>query len=184
MAKVVAICGMPGSGKGVFAEVAMELGLPVRSMGDMIRAEVEARELTPDPHVFGRMAQELRDEYGDGVLAARLAPLIDAELANHELMIIEGMRGVAEREIFLEHWGADFSVVAIDSSPPSTRFARITARGRSEDGDRASFEVRDQRERRWGLQTLIKEADFVISNSESLESFTEKSHQFLLELSA
>jgi dephospho-CoA kinase len=183
MAKVVAICGMPGSGKGVFADVAIELGLPVHSMGNLIRAEVEARELTPDPHVFGRMAQELRDEYGDGVLAARLAPLIDAESANHELMIIEGMRGVAEREIFLEHWGADFSVIAIESSS-STRFARITARGRSEDGDRASFDDRDQRERRWGLQTLIKEADFVVSNSETLELFTEKCHQLLLELSA
>ena len=156
MAKVVAICGMPGSGKGVFAEVAIELGLPVRSMGDMIRAEVEARELTPDPHVFGRMAQELRDEYGDGVLAARLAPLIDAELANHELVIIEGMRGVAERVIFLEHWGADFSVVAIDSSPPSTRFARITARGRSEDGDRASF---DDQNCKWSVGCMARCAD-------------------------
>ena len=183
MAKVVAICGMPGSGKGVFGEVAKELGLPVRSMGDMIRAEVEAHELTPDTHVFGRIAQELRDEYGDGVLAARLAPLIDAELANHELLIIEGMRGVAEQEIFIEHWGVDFSVVAI-SAPPSTRFDRIAARGRAEDGDRASFEDRDLREQRWGLQTLIEQADYVVSNSGSLESFAEKCHLFLIEFTA
>ncbi len=183
MAKVVAICGMPGSGKGVFGQVAKELGLPVRSMGDMIRAEVEARELTGDPHIFGRIAQDLRDEFGDGVLADRLAPLIDAELAQHDLIIIEGMRGVAEREIFLEHWGADFSIVAINS-PPATRFDRIIVRGRSEDGDRASFDDRDRRERRWGLQTLIKQADFVVENSSSLESFTEKCRQFLVESSA
>ncbi len=45
MVRVVAISGMPGAGKGVFGQVAIEMGFIVRSMGDMIRAEVEARDL-------------------------------------------------------------------------------------------------------------------------------------------
>ena len=44
MSQVVAICGMPGSGKGEFAKIVARHDIPVRSMGDMVRAEVESEE--------------------------------------------------------------------------------------------------------------------------------------------
>jgi adenylate kinase family enzyme len=44
MARVVAVCGMPGSGKGEFANVLHSHGIPVLSMGDMVRAEVRRLE--------------------------------------------------------------------------------------------------------------------------------------------
>ena len=40
MSRVLAVCGMPGSGKGEFAQIFMDAGIPVRSMGDMVREEV------------------------------------------------------------------------------------------------------------------------------------------------
>ena len=43
MGHAIAVCGMPGSGKGEFARIIADNGIPVRSMGDMVRAEVEAR---------------------------------------------------------------------------------------------------------------------------------------------
>ena len=60
MARVFAVCGMPGSGKGEFATVLVEAGVPVVSMGDMVRAEVHRRGLEEAPHVFGEVAAELR----------------------------------------------------------------------------------------------------------------------------
>ena len=49
MAQVYAVCGMPGSGKGEFAAVLSNKGIPVVSMGDMVRAEVRSRELPENP---------------------------------------------------------------------------------------------------------------------------------------
>ena len=45
MSRVLAVCGMPGSGKGEFAQIFMDAGIPVRSMGDMVREEVARRAL-------------------------------------------------------------------------------------------------------------------------------------------
>ena len=59
MSRVLAVCGMPGS-KGEFAQVFMEAGIPVRSMGDMVREEVARRELEVVPEVFGQVASDLR----------------------------------------------------------------------------------------------------------------------------
>jgi len=54
---------------------------------------------------------------------------------------------------------------------PDTRFSRIQNRGRSEDGDRQAFEVRDSRERGWGLEQIIAESDFIIDNNVELPLF-------------
>ena len=70
MGLVLAVCGMPASGKGEFATVLSNSGIPVCSMGDMIRSEVTAREIEESPRVFGEVAAELRAQHGDGVLAS------------------------------------------------------------------------------------------------------------------
>ena len=71
MARVVAVCGMPGSGKGEFANVLFENNIPVLSMGDMVRAEVTRLELKETPGIFGEIAAQLRVEPGEDVLAVR-----------------------------------------------------------------------------------------------------------------
>jgi len=177
MILVVAAVGMPGCGKGELSALVKAAGIPVFSMGDMIRAEVEARNLDGDPHVFGRVAQELRDEFGYGVLASRLVPHIESALAGSQLVLIEGMRGVDEKDIFLEHW-PNFKVVAVVVEA-DIRFDRISLRGRAEDGDRAAFDRRDDRELSWGVGELIAGADWSLDNSGDLETFNNLSEQWL-----
>ena len=106
MARVVAVCGMPGSSKGEFAAILSEAGVPIVSMGDMIRAEVAQRGLDEAPHVFGEVAAELRAEFGEDVLAVRLCDHVDALLSNHSMVLIEGLRGTAEEDaVFSARWG-------------------------------------------------------------------------------
>ncbi len=95
MARVVAVCGMPGSGKGEFANVLSENKIPVLSMGDMVRAEVTRLELKETPGIFGEIAAQLRVEHGEDVLAVRLADAVDTHLESHSIVLIEGMRGTA-----------------------------------------------------------------------------------------
>jgi len=166
---ILAVCGLPASGKGEFAEVARRMGLPVRSMGDMIRAEVEARGLEGGPEVFGQVAVDLRAEHGDEVLAVRLADAIDSDVPV-PVLVIDGMRGTAERRVFQQRWGDAFQVVAIHADP-DVRFARTQARGRAEDGSHAQFEQRDARELGWGVETLMTEAEHALVNRNPLSAF-------------
>ena len=170
MTRVVAVCGMPGSGKGEFAALLEAANIPVVSMGDMIRAEVNLRGLEEAPHVFGEVAADLRAEHGEDVLAVRLCDRVDELLTNHALVLIEGLRGTAEDAVFSGRWGDEYRTVAIVADA-ELRFERILQRGRSEDGDRAAFETRNQRELGWGLDVLIAEADDVLPNEADLQTF-------------
>ena len=172
MGLVLAVCGMPASGKGEFASVLSNNGVPVCSMGDMIRSEVAARGIEETPRVFGEIAAELRAQYGDGVLASRLVGVVNELLNENEIVLIEGMRGTAEREIFQSAWGDNFQVVAIVTDT-ETRFSRIQSRGRSQDGNRDDFEIRNQREEGWGLSKLIDEAEHKFSNNSELLALKE-----------
>jgi len=181
MARVIAVCGMPGSGKGEFAEIMANNGCPVFSMGDMIRLEVKTRGLEESPEIFGIIAAELREKFGDDVLAVRLADTIDSELQSSQMVLIEGLRGTAEYEIFKNRWGVDFCTVAIVASP-DIRFARIQTRGRSEDGNHEQFLIRETRESGWGLNDLINTADYKLSNEETLQDFTDSCESWLASL--
>jgi dephospho-CoA kinase len=186
MGCVVAVCGMPGSGKGEFAAVLAEQGVPVLSMGDMVRAEVKRQKLQESPGIFGEIAAQLRAAHGEDVLAVRLADAVDGLLETNAIVLIEGMRGTAERTVFSQRWQEAFESLAVEASP-DVRFTRIQHRGRSEDGDRGAFEVRDAREIGWGLDTIILEADHRIDNNIGLDAFRENCkhwyHQFESQMS-
>ena len=77
MGLVLAVCGMPASGKGEFASVLANRGIPVRSMGDMVRVEVSRLGLAESPNIFGEVASNLRAKFGDDVLAVRLFYAVD-----------------------------------------------------------------------------------------------------------
>ena len=167
MGLVFAVSGLPAAGKGEFAAILAETGIPVRSMGDMVRAEVKARGITEAPHVFGEVASQMRAEHGDDVLAQRLVQAVDELLLENEIVLIEGLRGTAEREVFSGHWGESFKVVAITASK-QLRFERVQSRARSEDGNLSDLEARDERETGWGLDVIIQEADFSFPNESDL----------------
>lgn len=181
MSRVLAVCGMPGSGKGEFAKVFMEVGIPVRSMGDMVREEVARRDLEVVPEVFGQVASDLRREFGEDVLAVRLTAAVDELLNTHSLVLIDGLRGTAEYSVFKSTWGERFQSVAIHTDK-EIRFERMMARGRSEDGGIATFEARDEREKGWGLEELIDDADVLVENNDDLVQFQNQIRTWLATL--
>ena len=167
--KIVAICGMPGSGKGEVSKLANQNGIPVLSMGDMIRAEAERRGLEETPGNIGLVVVSLRSQFGEQILAERLVPSVEAlSHTSAPIIIIEGIRGTAEADVFKQQWGELFSLLAIVSDE-DTRWQRILLRGRGEDGDRQDFATRNTRERKWGLGDLIENAEYKIENNSTLE---------------
>jgi len=174
--KVIAIVGMPGSGKSVATGVAAREGFPVISMGDVIREEAMLRGLNPSPENIGRIMLELRDEEGDDAVARRCIPRIEAEKSN--VVIVEGIRSMAEVEAFKRKY-PDFILIGVHASP-ETRLRRLVARGREDDPRTLShFRERDKRELQVGIGNAIAMADYMLVNEGDIEEFKEKVRKLL-----
>jgi dephospho-CoA kinase len=169
--RVIGTVGLPGSGKGEAAAVAEELGVPVVTMGDVIRRECRDRELDPATH-HGEIAKALREENGPDAIAQRSLPVIEEELSGEDTVLVDGLRSGVEVERFEEAFGDAFTLVSIEA-PFELRAERVDDRGRdkSEDEGGESLEERDERELGFGMGEAMDRADAVIENTDSLEAF-------------
>jgi dephospho-CoA kinase len=168
---VIGIVGLPGSGKSEAAAVAREEGIPVITMGDVIRAACRERGLDPATH-HGEVARALREENGPGAIAERSLPMIEDALADAEAVVVEGIRSEVEVGRFEEAFGDAFTLVSIEA-PFDVRAERIDERGR-DDTDVESLRERDERELGFGMGEAMDRADVVVENTDSLESFHEE----------
>lgn len=95
------------------------------------------------------------------------------------VIVIDGIRGVAEVETFKKEFGTDFVLVRIDA-PLILRYERIKNRGRGDDLlSIEEFKEREERENRWGMGEAMKKADKVVKNEGSLEEFKEEIKRIL-----
>lgn len=159
--KVVALTGMPGSGKSLVAKVAMEMGFSTVVMGDVIREETERRGLKITPENMGAVMLKLREEYGAAVIAKRCVSKI--ETGTSSKVLVDGVRGFPEVDEFRKHF-PNFILVAVHSSP-ETRFQRLYRRQRSDDPQSwEEFVERDLRELQVGVGAAIALADHMLVN--------------------
>ena len=177
--KVVGVVGMPASGKTEAAEVARDEGVPVVSMGDVIREEVELRGLEPTDENMGRVGVALREKEGDDAVARRCASEIRSK--DSPVVVVDGVRSADEAEFFHEEFGEDFILVSVEA-PFETRLERVRSRGRSDDVEAADeLRERDERELGYGMGEAIDEADVTVQNDGTLEQFREEFRAVLTE---
>jgi dephospho-CoA kinase len=156
--RIVLVAGMPGSGKSLVSSAARALGIPVVTMGDVVREEARRRGVEPSPEALNRIAAELRRRYGAAVVAERVA----RRLPREGVVVVDGVRSLAEVEVFKRR--GEVFVVAVHASP-RTRFERILRRRRP--GDASTWEEfveRDMVELGFGLGDVIALADYMIVN--------------------
>ena len=172
--QVIGIVGMPGSGKSEAAAVAREAGVPVVTMGDVIRAECRDRGLDP-AECHGQVATALREEHGPAAVAERSLPLIEAALEESATVLVDGIRSDVEVEAFQAAFGEDFLLVSIEA-PFEVRAARLADRGRDKPAAEGGEDLaeRDERELGFGMGRAMDEADLVIENVDSLATFRER----------
>jgi len=169
--RVIGIVGLPGSGKSEAAAVASDLEMPVVTMGDVIRAACRERGLEITEETMGDVASELREQHGDGAIAARSLPLLESELAEHDTVVVDGIRSRAELTRFRDAFGEAFELVAVEA-PFELRLERIRDRGRDSSAEaRADLRQRDERELGYGMDDALDSADIVVENTGSLEAF-------------
>ena len=167
--KVIGVAGMPASGKGEVSKIARDLGIPVVVIGDAIRMRAAEAGLPATDANLGAISGKLRSELGMDAIARITIPLIEAAAA--PVVLVDGIRGDYEVATFREHF-PDFVLIGIVSSF-ETRYARVAGRRRSDDTlTPEDLQVRDERERGWGLERALAQADQTVINEGTLEEFT------------
>ncbi len=163
MTRFVAVCGMPGSGKSIISDTARRLQWSIRSMGDVVRSEVERLGLDHSAEVTGRVATDLRESHGLTVIADRLAIQINEDLMAGRSVLVDGVRSPVELKRLAQIVGRRPLLIAV-TADASIRWQRLKERGRPEDGSIESLQARDQREIGFGLAEVITLADIVWCN--------------------
>ncbi|MFN3383548.1 MAG: AAA family ATPase [Archaeoglobaceae archaeon] len=175
---IIAFVGYPLAGKSTAAEVAKELGIPVVTMGDVIRELAIKQGIEPNAENLGKLADELRKKEGMDAIAKRCIPMIRA---HYPVVLVDGIRGIAEVLALKKTFG-NLVLIAIDA-PIEVRFQRARTRKRSDDvATMEELKERDRREESWGLKKAIEIADFTIENTGDQESFREKIRALLQKL--
>ena len=173
--KIIAVVGMPGSGKAIVSKVASSRGIPVLVCGDVVREETKKKGLAPTHENTGKVMLAIRQEDGPAVVAKRLIPKISISAA--PLLVVEGVRSMAEVEALRR----DHTVVIVAvHSAPRTRYERLVARGRSDDPKSwEEFVDRDARELGVGIGDVIALAQEMLINETSFEDLSAASEAVL-----
>ncbi len=174
---VIALVGMPGSGKSEVARV-FESGAYHRiRFGDMTDEEVKKRKLKLSEENERIVREELREKHGMAAYAMLNLPRIEAALKTSHV-VIDGLYSWEEYKFLKERLGADLRVVAV-WSPPALRYRRLRGRPvRPLTVEQAA--ARDYAE----IENVnkggpIAMADFTISNCSTLESLVEQAENVI-----
>jgi len=165
---------MPGCGKEEVLIVAKDLGFSIVRMGDVVREEAQRRKLPITDAAVGGMAHAEREAYGFGIWAERTLPRIQGER-----IVVDGLRGRAELDVFRKTFGEALVVLAVHASP-KTRHERMLRRKRLDDAVTIeAVRARDLRELSWGLGEVIATADIMLVNESSLDEFRREARMAL-----
>lgn len=165
---VIGIVGLQASGKTLVASHLINLGASRVRMGDVVWREVENRKLEVNEKNVANVAKELREKEGMGAIAERCIPIIKKKGKKSETVVVDGLRGGAEVEVFRNEFGESFFLISVEA-PDKLRYDRIKRRGREDDiEDFESFKEKDERELDWGMEEAMESADFTIINNGSV----------------
>ncbi|WP_243666098.1 AAA family ATPase [Vulcanisaeta sp. JCM 16159] len=168
------ITGLPGSGKTIVSDVARELGLPVVTMGDIIREEAVKSGISSS---MASVILRLRN--GTRIIAYKTIDKIPKSL---NAIVIDGARSIREVET-IEEVLSTKAVLIYVVAPWRLRFERLLRRGRPDDPKTLEdFLMRDLRELRYGLGDLIARADYILVNDSSIDELREKVRKILTSL--
>ena len=180
MRKVLAIVGMPGSGKGTITDYLEDKGFKTVHFGKMVYEEVERRGL--DIVLDERNVREdMREKEGLDVLAKRASARADEHFeAGSETVILDGLYSWTENKFMMSKYGEDYIVAAV-VTPKKVRWQRASDR---EDNVRKytpeQVAMRDVEE----IENLekggpIAYADYYLSNTGSPEELLAELDEFI-----
>jgi len=174
---ILALVGMPGSGKSTAAKIFQERGFTIVRFGDVTDDEMKRRGLALTQENERIVRESLRAEIGMHAYAALNLPRIKAA---GDRVVLDGMRSM-EEYAYLREKLSDFFIVAIHT-PMKTRHERLL--GRKERGMTGDVAIaRDKAEiEKLNLLGPIAHADFTIINDGDLENLKKRTDHVLAQI--
>jgi len=125
--KIIAILGLPGSGKTVTIDYLMKkYSWPKVYFGQIIFDEMKLRNLEINEKNERLVREELRQTFGLLHYAKQIIKIIEA-MPNQPVILVESLYSWDEYLCFKERFGQNFSTIAIYGSP-KTRYQRLADR--------------------------------------------------------
>lgn len=164
---IIALVGMPGSGKSMAAKILKDEGFTIIRFGDVTDDEMKRRGLDPTQENECAVRESLREEIGMHAYAVLNLPRINAARAVGGTVVLDGMRSM-EEYAYLREQLPDLFVVAIHT-PAEKRYQRLS--NRKERGMARDVAVaRDKAEvEKLNILGPIAHADFTIVNDGSID---------------
>lgn len=179
--RVLALVGMPGSGKTLCAKHLEECGYFQFRFGGIVTDEVEHRGWEINPENERIVREELRKNEGMDVMAKRALPKLRKGLETQTTIVIDGLYSFSEYKTLLGEFGGEMVVLAI-AAPRAQRYARLAQRPerpltQEEAQDRDWQEI--ERLEKGGSIAI---ADYTLVNDESPDYLLQKIEALLANL--
>lgn len=126
-ARLLALVGMPGSGKSMLAHDLQAKGYPQFRFGGITMDELERRGWSVTPENEKIVREEIRANEGMAAYAHRALPIINTMLDEHRTAVIDGLYSFSEWQTLKAEFGATLVVVAVVCDRP-LRYARLGTR--------------------------------------------------------
>lgn len=174
---VIGLTGPLASGKEVVARQLIEKGFSWYELSDPVREETQRRHLPQDRKTLQDVGNDLRQTFGNDILAKRLAGNI--EKTGTSRVVIDGIRNPGEIDFLKKKFNA--TIIGITASP-AKRFQWSKTRGRRLDPmEKEAFATLERRDRGIGqedygqqVDACVAKADIVIENNGTIEDLKKK----------
>lgn len=171
MKKVIALTGMPGSGKSTASETLAGFGLPVVSMGNAVRSEMRKQGIEINDLNLREFAAKSREKYGPDYVIKLVSSELEKAFVSSDSVVLDGARNIAEIG-FLKKASYNVYLIAIVADK-GTRYDRMLKRHNKSDSDSVEgLAARDLKELGFGVSELIALSDYyIVNNSNPVEEF-------------
>jgi dCMP deaminase len=166
---IIGLTGKNGSGKTAVSDYLQSRGFEYYSLSDEIREEIRRRDLEITRDILIEVGNDLRRQFGPGVLAERIL----RKLGTDQNYVIDSIRNPQEVEVLRRR--SDFTLLALEADQ-ATRFERSRARGRESAAqtlqqfiDEETRELDSDNPASQQLLATGRKADVVVNNDGTLE---------------
>lgn len=186
---IIALVGLPGSGKSKAADFFKQKNIPVIRFGEITDEALKLKKLSSTEKNEKAFRESLRKELGMAAFAIKNEAKIREKLKTSDIVILDGLRSWEEyvylkKKFIPHHYGAGFtnlSLLAIYASP-HIRHQRLKQRSVR------SFSIEEAKSRdiaeieNLRIAPTIAMSDHLIKNETTLEDINQQLKTFLQEI--
>ena len=177
---IIALVGMPGTGKSQAAAFFQNKNIPIIRFGDLTDETIKEKGLSPTPENERIVREQLRKELGMAVYAIRARPKIEEALKTNPIVVLDGLYSW-EEYAFLKKYLSNLLLLHIFARP-QMRYDRLTVRkirplNAQEARQRDIFEIENLNK-----AGPIAMANYVIFNESTVEDLYKKLEEFLAKI--